>query len=76
MNVLDEIKNSVISGSVDETIAGIDRAISMGITPNDIIQTGLIGAMTVVGEQFKNNEIYIPEMLIAARAMKASLQKL
>ena len=76
MNVLDEIKNSVISGSVDETIAGIDRAISTGITPNDIIQTGLIGAMTVVGEQFKNNEIYIPEMLIAARAMKAGLQKL
>ena len=74
MNVLDEIKNSVISGRVDETIAGINRAISTGIAPGDIIQTSLIGAMTVVGEQFKNNEIYVPEMLIAARAMKAGLQ--
>jgi 5-methyltetrahydrofolate--homocysteine methyltransferase len=74
MNVLDEIKNSVISGRVDETIAGINRAISTGIVLGDIIQTSLIGAMTVVGEQFKNSEIYVPEMLIAARAMKAGLQ--
>ena len=76
MTVLDEIKNSVISGSVDETVAGINRAISMGIAPGDIIQMSLIGAMTIVGEQFKNSEIYVPEMLIAARAMKAGLQKL
>lgn len=76
MNELDEIKNSVISGSVDETLAGIDQALLAAIAPGDIIQTSLIGAMTVVGEQFKNCEIYVPEMLIAARAMKAGLQKL
>ena len=74
MNHLDEIKNSVISGKMDETIAGINTAISTGIAPGDIIQMGLIEAMTVVGEQFKNSEIYVPEMLIAARAMKAGLQ--
>ncbi len=74
MNHLDEIKNSVISGKMDEAIAGIHMAISTGIAPGDIIQMGLIEAMTVVGEQFKKSEIYVPEMLIAARAMKAGLQ--
>lgn len=71
---LDEIKSSVVSGRMEETVAGIHAAISSGIPPGDIILMGLIDAMTVVGEQFKNNEIYVPEMLIAARAMKAGLQ--
>jgi 5-methyltetrahydrofolate--homocysteine methyltransferase len=74
MNRLDEIKHSVVSGKMEETIDGINMAISTGIAPGDIIRMGLIGAMTVVGEQFKNSEIYVPEMLIAARAMKAGLQ--
>ncbi len=74
MNRLDEIKSSVVSGRMEETIAGIHAAISSGIPPGEIIRMGLIDAMTVVGEQFKNSEIYVPEMLIAARAMKAGLQ--
>ena len=74
MDRLDQIKDSVISGSVAETSAGINSAISAGIAPGDIIQRSLIGAMADVGEQFKNGEIYVPEMLIAARAMKAGLQ--
>jgi 5-methyltetrahydrofolate--homocysteine methyltransferase len=74
MKRLDEIKGSVVSGKMEETVAGIHVAISEGIAPAKIIQSGLIEAMTVVGEQFKNNEIYVPEMLIAARAMKAGLQ--
>jgi 5-methyltetrahydrofolate--homocysteine methyltransferase len=76
VNALDRVKEAVASGSVEQTLAGIDAAISAGIAPGDIIQTSLIGAMTVVGEQFKNGEIYVPEMLIAARAMKAGLQKI
>jgi len=74
MNLLDEIKHSVVSGKMEETIAGINTAISTGIAPGDIIRMGLIEAMTVVGEQFKNSKIYVPEMLIAARAMKTGLQ--
>lgn len=74
MNLLEEIKIAVVSGNAEETVAGIHRAISKDIAPGDIIQMGLIEAMAVVGEQFKNSEIYVPEMLIAARAMKAGLQ--
>ena len=76
MSVLDEIKESTIAGNMDKTVAAIDRAISDGMAPGDVIQNGLIAAMAVVGEKFKINEIYVPEMLIAARAMKAGLAKL
>ena len=76
MAVLDEIKEATIAGSMDKTVAGIDQALTEGMSPGDIIQNGLIEAMGVVGEKFKNNEIYVPEMLIAARAMKAGLAKL
>ena len=76
MAVLDEIKAATIAGNMDNTVAGIEQALSEGISPGDIIQNGLIEAMGVVGEKFKTNEIYVPEMLIAARAMKAGLAKL
>ena len=76
MPAIDEIRDSTIAGKMDSTVAAIDQAISEGMAPGDIIQKGLIEAMTVVGEKFKNNEIYVPEMLIAARAMKAGLAKL
>lgn len=76
MNTLEQLKEAVVAGSVPQTLAGIDVAISSGIAPAEIIQTSLIGAMTMVGEQFKNCKIYVPEMLIAARAMKAGLEKL
>ena len=76
MAVLDEIKEATIAGNMDNTVAGIDKALSEDMSPGDIIQNGLIEAMGVVGEKFKNNEIYVPEMLIAARAMKAGLEKL
>ena len=76
MSVLDEIKESTIAGNRDKTVAAIDQAISDGMALGDVIQNGLIAAMSVVGEKFKSNEIYVPEMLIAARAMKAGLAKL
>jgi 5-methyltetrahydrofolate--homocysteine methyltransferase len=76
MAVLDELKEATITGNRDKTVEAVDQALSGGMSPGDIIQNGLIEAMTVVGEKFKNNEIYVPEMLIAARAMKAGLEKL
>ena len=76
MTVLSEIKDATIAGNMEKTVAAIEQAVSEGMPPGDIIQNGLIEAMTVVGEKFKINEIYVPEMLIAARAMKAGLGKL
>ena len=73
MNALDEVKDAVVSGNVQQTLAGINTAIATGIVPGDIIRMSLIAAMEVVGDRFKNGEFYVPEMLIAARAMKAGL---
>lgn len=75
MTVLKEIKDATASGDLERTIAGIEQALSEGVAPEEIIQISLIEAMTLVGERFKNNEIFIPEMLVAARAMKGGLDK-
>jgi 5-methyltetrahydrofolate--homocysteine methyltransferase len=48
-------------------------ALAEGITPQEILSEGLIAGMSVVGEDFKNNIVYVPEVLIAARAMKAGM---
>ncbi|KPK94971.1 MAG: methyltransferase [Anaerolineae bacterium SM23_ 63] len=51
----------------------VEEAIKIGLTPADILQEGLISAMTEVGRRFEAGDYYVPEMLIAARAMKGGL---
>lgn len=70
---LDEIKTAVVNGKhlvVEEMVKG---ALEAGDDPNVIINDALIAAMDVVGEKFADNEIYVPEMLVSALAMKKSL---
>ncbi|MBN1809511.1 MAG: corrinoid protein [Planctomycetes bacterium] len=49
------------------------KALDEGASPKEVLDKGLIAAMGVVGEKFKKNEVYVPEVLIAARAMHAGL---
>lgn len=49
------------------------QALEEGAAPKEVLDEGLIAAMSVVGEKFKRNEVYVPEVLIAARAMQAGL---
>ena len=51
-------------------------AIEEGMAPETILNEGLIGGMNIVGARFKANEVYIPEVLISARAMKMSMEYL
>ncbi|HOE62677.1 MAG TPA: corrinoid protein [Candidatus Sumerlaeota bacterium] len=51
----------------------VQQALEMGLSPQDILNEGLIKGMDVIGKRFKANEIYVPEVLIAARAMKAGM---
>lgn len=60
-------------GKVEDVKALTQSAIEFGESPEAILKNGLLLAMEKIGIQFKNNEIYIPEVLIAARAMHASL---
>jgi 5-methyltetrahydrofolate--homocysteine methyltransferase len=71
--ILDDIRASLIRGDAASTTAGVQQAIQDGIDPLQILNEGLISAMTEVGAKFEAGEYYIPEMLIAARAMQAAL---
>lgn len=73
MNELDALTDAVIRGKRDEAIALTKAALEAGETPLDIVDRKLVPGMAIVGERFKNNEIFVPEMLIAARAMKAAM---
>jgi len=50
-----------------------DAALAEGKTPEEVLEDGLIAGMSVVGEDFKHNRLYVPQVLIAARAMKAGM---
>ena len=69
MSILVEISENLQKGKAKVVAAMVQQAIDEGIPAGQILQEGLLSGMNVVGEQFKNNEIYVPEVLIAARAM-------
>jgi corrinoid protein of di/trimethylamine methyltransferase len=76
MNILEEISALLQKGRMKEVSALVKKALEEGIEAKDILEKGLIAGMDVVGEKFKNNEVYVPDVLIAARAMYAGLDLL
>lgn len=60
-------------GKAKELTDLIQRDLDAGVEPKDILNEALIKGMSVIGEKFKNNEVFIPEVLIAARAMNHAL---
>ena len=73
MEILKDLAENVIRGQAPKTEELINQALEQRISPAEILNQGLIAGMGVVGEKFKNNEFYVPEVLIAARAMKAGM---
>ncbi len=73
MPVLDELRQSVIDGEMVHTENLVRSAIDGGLPAEQILKEGLVSAMTEVGRMFECGEFFVPEMLIAARAMKAGL---
>ncbi len=71
MALLEQIAEQLIKGKANDVKSLVNQALAEKVSPSDILNKGLIAGMSVVGERFKNNEIYVPEVLIAARAMKA-----
>jgi 5-methyltetrahydrofolate--homocysteine methyltransferase len=70
---LTEIYEQVIEGNAPSVQAGVQSALSQGISADVILNQALIAAMNEVGHRFEEGEFYVPEMLIAARAMQAGL---
>ena len=71
---LKELSLLVQKGNAKKVKELVNLALEEKIDPEQILNEGLISAMSEVGIKFKNNEIYVPEMLIAARAMSAGMQ--
>ena len=73
MNQIKNIYQGVLEGDMGTVQDNVQAALDVGVSPADILHEGLIAAMGEVGRLFEEGEYFVPEMLIAARAMKAGL---
>ncbi len=73
MTDLGKLKNAIMTGKRDEATGIITAALAAGDDPTALLEGGMISAMREIGEKFNRNEVYVPQMLIAARAMQAGL---
>ena len=73
---MEKLKTLVINGNVKDSVARVQELLDKGISAETIMQTALIPAMDEVGTLFQNGEYYLPEMLIAAKAMQQGLKLL
>lgn len=69
MGTLKEISEALQKGRAKLIKELVPRALEEGIDAKDILNDGLLAGMNIIGEKFKNNEVFVPEVLVAARAM-------
>ena len=71
---LHEISVQLQAGKAKIVKTLVQQAIDEGANPEEILNEGLLAGMNIIGEKFKNNEVYVPEVLVAARAMNMGTQ--
>lgn len=76
MSVLNEISEFLQKGRAKNVKALVQQALDEGVDPKQILEEGLLSGMGIIGTKFKNNEVFVPEVLIAARAMNAGVEVL
>ena len=76
MSKIEELAHAVEIGKSKLVPGLVQEALDEGNAPIDILNKGMIDAMSIVGDKFKKNEIFVPEMLIAAKAMKKGVEVL
>ena len=69
MAILEDISENLQKGRAKVVKELVQQAIDEKIPVKDILEQGLLSGMSIIGEKFKNNEVFVPEVLIAARAM-------
>ena len=67
--MFNEISELLQKGKAKDIVSAVERALSAGAAPADILEKGLISGMSIIGKKFKEGEIFVPEVLISARAM-------
>jgi len=73
---LEALKNAVIKGDADTAKDITAKVLAEGMAPKSILDDGLVAGMNVVGKAFKAREMFVPEVLFAARAMKTAMEQL
>jgi corrinoid protein of di/trimethylamine methyltransferase len=76
MSIYDDISQSLQKGRVKLVQQYVGQAVDDGLPAQEILDKGLLEGMNIIGAKFKNNEVYVPEVIIAARAMKAGTELL
>lgn len=73
MSILSEISEFLQKGRSPKVKELVTQALEEGVSPKEILEEGLLAGMDVVGRKFKANEVFVPEVLISARAMNAGI---
>lgn len=76
MSDLGELIESVLQGEESKTVELVRTALRQAHSPGEVLHDGLIKAMNIVGERFKEGELFVPDVLWAAQAMKAGIEVL
>ena len=75
-DVFEEISLLLQRGKAKDIVAAVEKALAEGASPSDILEKSLISGMNIIGEKFRNGEVFVPEVLIAARAMNKASETL
>ncbi len=75
-SIIDSIYKGILDGDQQSVAMNVQSALVGGFTPADILRSGLVAAMDEIGRRFEAGEYYVPEMLVAARAMQKGLKVL
>jgi methanogenic corrinoid protein MtbC1 len=76
MSIFEEMSSFLQQGRAPKVKELVTQALENGEDPKRILEEGLLSGMAIIGAKFKNNEVYVPEVLIAARAMNAGMEVL
>lgn len=74
--LLEEVSTLLQRGRAPKVKAAVQAALDAGIPAAEILSDGLLAGMSIIGEKFKNNEVFVPEVLVAARAMNKGAEVL
>ena len=74
MSLTEDISSAVLNGKRKEVKKLVPQALEEGIDPKTILEEGLIKPMGIIGDQFSAGEVFVPEMLVAARAMSTGTE--
>ena len=73
MQITEQICEALMKGKANDVKQLVTQALADGVAPAAILNEGMVQGMSIIGDKFSKNEVYVPEVLIAARAMKAGM---